>query len=92
MSVNFKIKVIPKASKNEILELTDGLLKIKVTAPPVEGAANEAVIKLLARKLGLKKSQIAIVQGQKSKIKTIELNGVNEDELSRYIELAKNRV
>ncbi|MEW6608707.1 MAG: DUF167 domain-containing protein [bacterium] len=90
--MNFKIKVIPKASKNEILELTDGLLKIKVTAPPVEGAANEAVIKLLARELGLKKSQMAIVQGQKSKIKTIELNGVTEDELSRYIELAKNRV
>lgn len=73
-----KIKVLPKSSMNEIIGTKDGLLKIKVTAPPVEGAANAAVIKLLAQKFGLKKSQISIVQGQKSKIKTVELTGVDE--------------
>ena len=87
----FKIKVIPKSSKNEILIGTDGLLKVKVTAPPVDGKANEAVIKLLSKELGIKKSQIAIVSGQTSKIKVIELKEV-KDELSRYIESAKNRV
>jgi len=90
--LQFKIKVIPKSSKNEILAGPDGLLKIKVTAAPVKGAANEAVIKLLAKKLGLKKAQIAIVSGQTSKIKTIEVEGVNQDELSRYIEFTKNSV
>lgn len=85
-----KIKVIPKSSHNEIMETKDGLLKIKVTASPVEGQANEAVIKLLAQELGLKKSQISILKGQKSRIKTIELTGVNEDELPGNIELAKN--
>ncbi|MEW6096913.1 MAG: DUF167 domain-containing protein [bacterium] len=90
--LQFKIKVIPKSSKNEILNGTDGLLKIKVTALPVKGAANEAVIKLLSKELGLKKTQVSIVNGQKSKIKTIEVDGVSKDELSRYIELTKNRV
>jgi len=85
-----KIKVIPRSSNNEVIRTKDGLLKVKVTAPPVEGAANEALIKLLAKELGLKKSQIAIVGGQKARIKTIELKGVNEDELSRDIEFAKN--
>jgi len=85
-----KIKVIPKSSKNEVLKTKDGLLKVKVTALPVEGAANKAVIKLLAEELGVKKSQLTIVDGHKSRIKTIQLNGVSEDELSRYIEFAKN--
>ena len=97
MNVNLKIKVIPKSSKNEILMgeaglSGNGLVKVKVTAPPVDGEANKAVIKLLAQELGLKKSQIAIIRGQRSRIKTIELTGVDEDELSRYIELAENRV
>ncbi|MDI6734766.1 MAG: DUF167 domain-containing protein [bacterium] len=93
----FKIKVIPKSSKDEILIGEAGspgnrLVKIKVTAAPTKGKANEAVIKLLSRELGLKKSQIAIVSGETSRIKIIELNGVTDDELSRYIEFTKNRV
>lgn len=70
----------------------NGLVKIKVTAAPSKGKANEAVIKLLAKELGIKKSQIAIVSGETSKIKIIELNGVGNNELSRYFESAKNRV
>ncbi len=75
----FKIKVIPKSSKNEILieqadSPGDRLVKIKVTAAPTKGQANEAVIKLLSKELGLKKSQIAIVSGQTSKIKVIEIS------------------
>lgn len=78
MKTSIKIKVIPNSDKNEILNTTDGLLKIKVTAPPIKGKANEAVIKLLAKELGIKRKQIAIVSGQKSKIKTIQINDCGE--------------
>lgn len=52
LQIYIKIKVIPKSSNNEILDVTDGLLRIKVTVAPVKGAANETVIKLLAREEG----------------------------------------
>ncbi|HUN54307.1 MAG TPA: DUF167 domain-containing protein, partial [Smithella sp.] len=58
--LTFDIQVIPHASRAEIAGEQDGALKMRVTAPPVEGAANEACIKLLASELGLKKSQMEI--------------------------------
>ena len=69
-----KIRVLPRSSKNEIIgPMADGTLKIKLTAPPVDGAANEALIKLLAKYYDLPKSKITILSGQKSKNKTLEI-------------------
>lgn len=71
------VKVVPRASKNEIVGIgTDGALKIRVTAPPVEGAANEAVIALLADALDLPKSNIDIVAGFSSTTKLVSIIGV----------------
>jgi uncharacterized protein len=77
----FDIQVIPHASRAEIVCIQDGVLKIKVTAPPVEGAANEACIKLLAGELGLKKSQMGISSGAKSRRKTVMVKNINKLEL-----------
>lgn len=55
LQIYIKIKVIPKSSNNEILDVTDDLLRIKVTTAPVKGAANKAVIKLLAKELRIEK-------------------------------------
>ncbi|MCK7489744.1 MAG: DUF167 domain-containing protein [Anaerotruncus sp.] len=63
----------------------NGALKIKVTAPPVEGAANEACIKLLAKELGLKKSQMEISSGAKSRKKTVMIKDINKRELETKI-------
>ncbi len=83
--LTFDIQVIPHASRAEILGEQDGALKIRVTAPPVEGAANEACIKLLADKLGLKKSQMEIFAGAKSRRKTVMINNINRMELESKI-------
>ncbi|HLF02563.1 MAG TPA: DUF167 domain-containing protein, partial [Anaerolineales bacterium] len=70
--------VVPRASRNEIVGIgPDGALKLRVTAPPVEGAANEAVIQLLADALGLPKSNIEIVAGLSNTSKLVSIIGID---------------
>jgi len=83
--LTFDIQVIPHASRTEITGEQDGVVKIKVTAPPVEGAANEACIKLLASELGLKKSQMEIYSGLKSRKKTVMIKNIIKSELALKI-------
>jgi len=83
--LTFDIHVIPHASRAEIVGVQDGAFKIKVTVPPVEGAANEACIKLLAKELGLKRSQLEIASGAKSRKKTIMVKNISKVELETKI-------
>lgn len=83
--LTFDIQVIPHASRVELVGVQDGVLKIKVTAPPMEGAANEACIKLLAKELGLKKSQMEISSGAKSRKKTVMIKDISKKELETKI-------
>jgi len=72
--MKIKIRVLPRSSHNEVVgEMVDGTLKVKLTAPPVDGKANEALIKLLAEHFSVAKSKIKIVAGATSKNKTIEI-------------------
>jgi uncharacterized protein len=79
--LTFDIQVIPHASRAEIAGVQDGVFRIKVTALPVEGAANEACIKLLAKELGLKKRQMEIFSGAKSRKKTVMIKDISKKEL-----------
>lgn len=69
--ISFKLHVQPKASRNRIAGLQGDALKLRVTAPPVEGAANRACIELLSKALGVPKSCLEISAGQSSRSKTI---------------------
>ena len=71
-----KVKVLPRSSRSEIL-MRDDLLTVKVSAPPVEGAANKALIALLAEKLGVSKSSIDILSGKKSRLKLLRVHGLS---------------
>jgi uncharacterized protein len=83
--LTFDVQVIPHASRAEIAGAQEGVFKVKVTAPPVEGAANEACIKLLAGRLRLKKSQMEISSGAKSRRKTVLVRDVSRTELEMKI-------
>ncbi len=73
----FFVRVYPKASRDEILGFDEeGRLKVKVCAPPVKGAANKQLAKLLAKRLGIGKSQISILSGEKGRDKLIEIRGI----------------
>jgi uncharacterized protein len=83
--LTFDIQVIPHASNAQVVGVQDGILKIRVTALPVEGAANEACIKLLAKTFALKKSQMEIFTGAKSRKKTVLVKDISRTELEMKI-------
>jgi len=75
------IKVTPRASRNAIESMTNGRLVIRVTAPPVDSAANDAVINLVAKALGIARSRITLTHGAASRNKTIDITGVEPAEV-----------
>ena len=81
----FPVRVIPRASRNEIESVTGNALKVRVTAPPVEGAANKALIELLAERLRIRKSQIEIVAGHNSQQKMISIVGLGPNEVEERL-------
>jgi uncharacterized protein len=83
--VLLSVKLQPRAAKNEIGEAQGDELKIKVTAPPVDSAANEALVQLLAEKLGCGKNRIEIVRGHKSRHKVLKLHGFATEEVVQKI-------
>jgi uncharacterized protein (TIGR00251 family) len=76
------VRVIPRSSKN-VLKWEEGILKARITAPPVDGAANEALIVLLAERLGLPKRAISIVRGEKGRQKVVEIVGMTGEEVEQ---------
>jgi len=76
-----RVRINPRSSQNQIAGWQDDVLAVKVTAPPVEGAANKACIQLLADRLGVKKSQIALVFGAASRNKVFEIIGLSREEI-----------
>ena len=77
--VLLSVKLQPRASANEIGDALGSELRIKVTAPPVEAAANEALVKLLAQELDCPRNRIELVRGHTSRHKTIKLYGLTAE-------------
>ena len=84
--VRLRVRVNPRSSRNQITGWQDDVLAVKLTAPPVEGAANKACIGFLADTLGIKKSQIALVSGTTSRDKVFEITGFSTAELRRCLD------
>jgi uncharacterized protein (TIGR00251 family) len=79
--VRLSVKVQPRASANEICAPVGGELKIKVTAPPVDSAANQALVELLAEKLGCGRNRVELIRGGASRHKTLLLRGFKPAEV-----------
>ena len=73
--VYLSVKLQPRASRNEIGEAAGNELKIKVTAPPVDAAANEALLRLLAEVLDCPRSSVQLVRGHTSRHKVLKIRG-----------------
>jgi uncharacterized protein len=75
------IRVQPRAKRTEVAGERDGVVVIRVSAPPVDGKANEAVTRLLAERLGVPKSAVAIVRGHGHRDKQVRVDGMSADEI-----------
>jgi hypothetical protein len=79
------VKVVPRAAKDEIVGWANGVLKVRVTAPPQDGRANRALEALLAAALGLKKNAVAVSSGLTSAHKRVAIDGLDKDEVLRRL-------
>jgi len=79
--VSLAVRVAPRASRNELVGVEAGALKVRLTAPPVEGAANQALVKLLAKALGVAKGKVTVISGERSRNKRVLVEGLGLDEL-----------
>ena len=80
-AVTLRVRVQPRASREAILGWRDDVLRLAVTAPPVEGGANQAVCRLLARALGVAPSSVSLVRGGHGRDKVLRVEGMTGDEL-----------
>jgi uncharacterized protein (TIGR00251 family) len=87
--VVFTAKVIPGSSRTCVCGLLDGMLKIKISAPPEKGKANQRLLEFLAKQLGVKKSAISIISGQTNPIKQVQALGISADALIEKLSLNK---
>ncbi len=83
--VSLRVLVVPKSSRSEIVGEQEDRLKIKIKAPPVDGAANTALITFLAKRLRLPKSSIRITAGKSGRRKTIRLQGAASEEVFKSL-------
>jgi hypothetical protein len=79
--VTMRVYVAPRASANKILGEHDGALKVALTAPPVDGAANKALVEFLAKTLGVPRSAVTLTAGHTSRKKTVEIAGIAPEEI-----------
>jgi len=79
--VTLSLRVQPRASRNAVVGWTGDTLNVRLTAPPVEGAANVACLEFLADLLDLPQSQLEILRGSRSRTKVIRISGLTQDEV-----------
>ena len=82
-SLVFAVRVVPRASKTAAAGEHDGALKVRVAAPPVEGAANAELTRFLAKRLGLPAGSVSLVGGHASRSKVVRASGAKAEDLLR---------
>ncbi len=83
--VQFEVKVTPRSSRNEIAGYSEGVIKVKLTAVPVEGEANQALISFLAEICGVARKNVTILKGETSRRKLVEISGLGKTEFLKRI-------
>jgi uncharacterized protein (TIGR00251 family) len=85
-TARLNVRLTPRASSTEIRGFVEDVLHVRVTAPPVDGRANEALVRLLAARLGVPRGAVRIVAGQTAREKLLAIDGLTVDEVRRRLE------
>ena len=86
LEARIRVRLTPRSGRNEIVGWRDGLLRVRVTAPPIEGKANAALERLVAKALGVPKSAVSIVSGARGREKTVAMAGISQAEVETLLE------
>ena len=79
------VRVYPNAARSEVVGFADGVLRIRVSAPPVKGKANNELLALLSVVLGIGKSRISIIRGHTTRNKVIAIDGLSQEEIMNQL-------
>jgi uncharacterized protein (TIGR00251 family) len=85
MPATIRVHLTPHSARDEVLGFEGEVLRARVTAPPVEGRANEALLRLLSDALGVPKSSLRMVRGQRSREKLVAIEGLDAAEVRRRL-------
>jgi uncharacterized protein (TIGR00251 family) len=88
-SIRFSVRVQPRAARSELVGLHGDALKVRLSAPPVDGAANVALGELLADALGVPRHSVRVISGATSRGKIVEVDGVNVENIRRLARRSK---
>jgi len=88
----FPVWVKPRAGRDQVIGLREGALHVALKAPPVEGRANEALLRFLAEVLEVRPGQVALVSGERSRHKVVRISGLAPEELRRRLEAVLRQV
>ena len=81
----FKVQVVPRSSRSEVAGEHNGSLRVRVSSPPVEGAANQELTHVLAKAFDVSRSAVTILSGQNSRLKQVSIEGVNASALAELL-------
>jgi len=80
------VRLRPRGHRDELIGVEDGVLQARVTAPPVDGKANKALCRLIAKRVGVAPSRVTLVRGAKSRHKLVRVEGLDPDQLLARLE------
>ena len=80
-----ELVVVPRSASDRVGPYADGILRVRVTRPPADGEANRAVLRLVAKALGLSPGRVALVAGARGRRKRVRLQGIEAGELERRL-------
>ena len=89
--VRIHVAAAPRAARTEVAGIAEGRLRVRVAAPPVEGAANEELVRFLARALGVPKHAVAVTAGAAGRRKTVVIRGVNAAAAQDLLAVVRSR-
>lgn len=86
-SATLSVRVVPRSSKEGVAGFEGGVLRIRLNAPPVEGKANEALVRFLAKAVGVPGSRVTLVKGEKGRNKIVRVDGITREALLAALDL-----
>jgi uncharacterized protein (TIGR00251 family) len=81
-SAEIRVRLRPRGGRDELIGMRDGVLQARVSAPPVDGKANRALCRLIAKRLGVAPSRVSVVRGEKSRDKLVRVQGLGATTLA----------